>query len=344
MSNFSAAPSDPLKKPLPSASMVVTVVMAIFEPHEDYIREQLESIFLQTHLVSELIISDDSWSDRARRIIDKVEFPASMEVRYVRNNENLGYSRNFLSALGLARGKIIFFCDQDDVWLPHKVASVLEVFEKKAGAVLVVHDQIRTDAELNEEPYSTLENYKRKGWSSNNLVHGCASAFRAEIKEIVRKCPDDHQYDEWLHFIGQSVNGRVVLREALMKFRRHPQATTIVASNIEGSKVSFKLRVEAYIARRRRENKKSVSSLKQLITFFQQSEQKTIVLEKQKSAWLNSIRLRLDSVSAEESVLFGGLGLVILGATRLAPCCFRGSCDVRVVLKDVTARVLNVLA
>lgn len=341
MSDFCRTPVGRPEGRLSPAALPVTVVMAIFEPNEDFLKEQLKSLFLQTHSVSELIISDDSHSDGARDILSGFEFPEFMTVKYVHNSVTLGYSKNFLSALDLAQGRIIFFCDQDDVWLPQKVASVLQSLEKNSQAVLVVHDQIRTDAELNEEAYSTIENYRHKGWSSQNLVHGCASAFRTDIKDIVCECPNDYQYDEWLHFVGQSINGRIVLPEALMKFRRHPQATTVAGSNVQTPQLSFKAQVDAYLTWRQQENKRKVSALRLLNTLIQRAEHAT-VSEQRRRAWLNAVEKKTKSAMAEKNVLFGGFGLFALGVIILAANCIRGSYDFRSLLKNVIARAISI--
>ena len=59
------------------------------------------------------------------------------KIRIIQNERRLGYCRNFESAVSLVTGDVIFR-DQDDVWSPDKVASMLRVFAEDPEGVLVL--------------------------------------------------------------------------------------------------------------------------------------------------------------------------------------------------------------
>ncbi len=42
------------------------------------------------------------------------------------NQENLGYMKNFQRAISYCSGDYLVFCDQDDIWLPDKIAIQLD--------------------------------------------------------------------------------------------------------------------------------------------------------------------------------------------------------------------------
>jgi glycosyltransferase involved in cell wall biosynthesis len=51
-------------------------------------------------------------------------------VKLVVNEQRLGWRRNFLKSASLCTSEYIAFCDQDDIWLPDKLATVQLYLEK----------------------------------------------------------------------------------------------------------------------------------------------------------------------------------------------------------------------
>ena len=90
---------------------------------EKFIAEQLESLLHQTRVPDEVIIGDDSVNLNFEQAV--IEFTAThptlpFELKYYRNSQQLGVNANFYSVAEKASGDIVFFCDQDDFWLPEK--------------------------------------------------------------------------------------------------------------------------------------------------------------------------------------------------------------------------------
>ena len=96
---------------------------------EKYILPQLESIAKQTILPDEIVICDDRSTDDTVQLIESYVAFAPFKICLYKNETNLGSTKNFEKALLLCGGEIIFFCDQDDSWLPKKVESVIKYFE-----------------------------------------------------------------------------------------------------------------------------------------------------------------------------------------------------------------------
>jgi glycosyltransferase involved in cell wall biosynthesis len=91
----------------------VSVVVAAHNG-ERFLAEALESIFAQDFDSFEVVFVDDGSTDRT------AEIARSFPVRYVRQeNQGLPAARN--TGLGIARGELIAFADDDDVQPPHKL-------------------------------------------------------------------------------------------------------------------------------------------------------------------------------------------------------------------------------
>ena len=101
--------------------MKTSVVLATFNG-EKFLLTLLKSIKEQTIRVDEVIISDDQSTDSTVAIVRKyIADNQLFNWKVVVNKKNVGFKQNFLQAMRLATGDIIFPCDQDDYWYPEKI-------------------------------------------------------------------------------------------------------------------------------------------------------------------------------------------------------------------------------
>ena len=130
----------------------VSIAMATYNGAA-FLEEQLESLETQTLKPAELVVCDDRSTDATveivRRFADRASFPVHVHV----NAERLGWRGNFVKASGLCTGELIAFCDQDDLWYPGKLATVVAAFDDPS-VLLVFHNADLLDASGNE--YGTL--------------------------------------------------------------------------------------------------------------------------------------------------------------------------------------------
>lgn len=99
---------------------------------EPFVREQLESLFRQEgafHL--HIRVRDDGSSDdTVHRVSEVTQRFAGRPDRTcaIESGENLGFVRSFFTLLSCAdeQADYVAFCDQDDVWLPNKLARAIE--------------------------------------------------------------------------------------------------------------------------------------------------------------------------------------------------------------------------
>ena len=108
--------------------MKISVVMAVYNG-EKYIEEQLMSILSQSIMPDELIIQDDGSSDSTTDKIQSITEKSDVSVKLIKNKENLGFSKNFITAISAASGEYIFLSDQDDIWKKDRIKRALSVME-----------------------------------------------------------------------------------------------------------------------------------------------------------------------------------------------------------------------
>lgn len=100
---------------------MISVCIATYNG-EKYIREQLDSILEQIGPADEVIVCDDQSSDRTLEIIEGYQ---DARIRVYRNETRLRHVKNFEKAMSLSKGDYIFLSDQDDIWIPGRVALMM---------------------------------------------------------------------------------------------------------------------------------------------------------------------------------------------------------------------------
>ena len=97
-----------------------------------YIEKAIAGILAQTYTNYEIVAIDDGSTDGTRQIIRQY----GDRVRYfTQANQGVAASRNL--GLSKAQGEYIAFLDQDDVFLPHKLASQVALLERNSSLGIV---------------------------------------------------------------------------------------------------------------------------------------------------------------------------------------------------------------
>ncbi|MBF1700046.1 MAG: glycosyltransferase family 2 protein, partial [Streptococcus sanguinis] len=130
--------------------MKVTILLSTYNG-EQFLAEQIKSIQEQTYRDWQLLIRDDGSTDGTRAVIedfcrkdDRISF-INRE-----NPQNLGVIQSFHSLLQYQDSDFYLFSDQDDVWLPDKIAMQLAEADKHDSSepLLVYTDLKVVDQEL----------------------------------------------------------------------------------------------------------------------------------------------------------------------------------------------------
>ena len=105
---------------------IVSVVMPAYNC-ENYISTAIESVLVQD-ISLELIIINDCSRDNTEKVIESYasNYP---QIRYYKNETNLGASGSRNRAIQLAKGKYIAFLDSDDWWEAGKLTKQLQLME-----------------------------------------------------------------------------------------------------------------------------------------------------------------------------------------------------------------------
>lgn len=207
---------------------MISVCLATYNG-ERFIRQQLASILLQLMPDDELIISDDSSTDRTLDAINEFDDP---RIRLFSEQTFHSPIFNFEFALMQSRGDIVVLSDQDDIWLPHKLSTVRDYFTvERARPCLIVMDAEVVDDWENVLFPSLLEKVSAgPGFWRNifdNRYMGCNMAFSRDLLQkalpFPRRIP---MHDMWLGQLCERVGKTEFLPVVTMKYRKHGKSLT----------------------------------------------------------------------------------------------------------------------
>lgn len=195
-----------------------------------YVAEQLDSILQQTYAHLEVVIADDASTDNTYGLLKKFA-ERDPRIRLYRRETNAGYNINFSEACSKTTGAFIAIADQDDIWAPQKIETLLKKITSHDSIVLVHSISARFEEQGKPHLRSLrLVNYFRGNdirlFFLSNFISGHNMLFRRSLLEQALPFPPHVYYDWWLA-AQACVLGRIeAVEEIHVWHRMHGQNAT----------------------------------------------------------------------------------------------------------------------
>lgn len=220
--------------------MKISVAMATYNG-ERFLCEQLQSLAQQIVKPYELVVTDDGSTDATLTMLKEFSARAPFPVHIHVNEARLGYGENFLKAASLCTGDWIAFCDQDDVWLPDKLARLTEIIRRQPKLNCIIHEALACDESLRVmgQRWRARINWILRSHVAGALrfsyrvYAGFCICFRADMLTLVSV--DDRPtlpngarlpHDAWVTQLAYIFGGTQFLSAKLALYRRHSRAET----------------------------------------------------------------------------------------------------------------------
>lgn len=204
-----------------------------------FLHAQLESIASQARQPDEVVICDDGSSDETVILAEQWARTAPFQVHIHVNPERIGSIRNFDQAIAKCSGDLLALCDQDDVWLDHKLGEAERAFKSDPGLgvwftdALLVDEQLRVLSETLWEKLGFDARMQRTIRSpgafeillGRSLVTGATMVFQRRLKELVQPIPSTLRYfihDRWIATTIAAVAPLGCSPRPSMLYRQHP--------------------------------------------------------------------------------------------------------------------------
>ena len=197
----------------------VSICIAYFEGQE-FIEKQLISLHNDLNASDQIILVNDSpWIDLSQ-LRDK--FPL---LEYYENSSNIGFVASFSKAISLAKNNIIFFCDQDDLWVKGKREKFVLALEKNCLAISSYYNfDCKGNMVIINQP-----NYSNRLLTLINILlgkyplMGCAMAINKNYFSSFLKIPNFvRSHDIYFGIVACFIGKIVPIDEPLLLHRLHP--------------------------------------------------------------------------------------------------------------------------
>ena len=233
---------------------LISILMAVYEPRMDWLRQQLVSLNEQTYPNLRLYIRDDCSPTVPYEQIQSCVRDCITRFPYVitRNEKNLGSNATFELLTKEAEGDLFAYCDQDDVWLPEKLTVLQEAMERER-AVLAYSDVSAVDDEGKLLARSLRELRPRLTYLEGsdlapklffrNCVAGCAMLVNSNIAKRAIPFPRQTVCDHWIALLAATEGTVAFVPDQLVRYRQHKRNQTGVLAGVSDKQSYLRYKV-----------------------------------------------------------------------------------------------------
>ncbi|MBQ7443591.1 MAG: glycosyltransferase [Bacteroidaceae bacterium] len=206
-----------------------------------YLEEQLHSIYAQRDVEVRLLVRDDGSASAPLRAALDGEQAAGRLTWY--EGPNLGPARSFMHLLRQAPAADCYaFADQDDVWLPEKLATAVERLDGTDGPALYFSQTQLVDAALRPLPNVVIAPRLTLGEALvYQFVGGNTIVMNAAMRDVLLRYDPAYMrmHDIWCYDVALAVGAKVVFDpQPHILYRQH-------GSNAVGQADSWRFRWRA---------------------------------------------------------------------------------------------------
>ena len=222
---------------MPQRQPLVSVCLPTINRAE-MLKEALSSVLAQTFQDFELIVSDNASSDGTPDLVASIK---DTRIRYIRNDKNIGGSKNFNQCLGLARGAYISIFHDDDIMLPDNLFQKVSALDRNPSVGFLhskfhIIDERGTIVEVNTNFGKKLEadhiesghTFLSRSLLGSNLINASTVMMRREVYQKVggfdARLGFTADFEYWMR--AALYYDVFFLANPLMKYRTHFGAAT----------------------------------------------------------------------------------------------------------------------
>ncbi len=207
-----------------------------------YLPEQLDSLFSQTCQDWRILARDDGSTDGTPEILARAAaaHPRRLAIAAA-DGQRRGAAGSFACLLAQSEARYVMFCDQDDVWLPDKVAMTLAAMqelerEHGAQAPLLVNTDLRVVDErlaVRDESFWRFQRIHPERLRRlsrvlvQNFVTGCTTMINRPLATLAAPVPPEAvMHDWWLALVATAFGRTASIRQATALYRQHGRNDT----------------------------------------------------------------------------------------------------------------------
>lgn len=209
---------------------LVTMTLYTFN-QEKYIQESVRAALSQTYSPLEIIISDDSSTDRTVDIIKSTLQAESFSHTVILNvnTHNLGIVRHVNKVVDMANGEFIVATAGDDISFSNRVASLVECWQMMKVSAVFSNAFCIGETGINYGQYYVRKNSQKITLdemlkAGHTGVLGASLSYEKHAFKSFGSLPIDGPYeDQIIPFQAAMTKGLYYLNEELISYRIHSE-------------------------------------------------------------------------------------------------------------------------
>jgi len=223
--------------------LVSVIIPTYNRPH--YLQQAIASVVQQTYTNLEIIVSDDCSSEHPQPIIDAFQ---DARIRLRRNPTNLGIGLNATYAFKEAQGKYVASLNDDDLWCPDFLETLVPPLEADSDLVLAFCDYFIINSEgaideaatekqsCREKRHQLQAGVHRPFWElgliDRSVFAASAALIRREAVAWERLQEASVFWDYYISYLAcRSGRGAYYCPERLACYRIHAQSENMSSGN-----------------------------------------------------------------------------------------------------------------
>ena len=211
---------------------------------EEFIREQMDSYFSQEHSNWELWVSDDGSTDATRAIVG--EYAGRGKRITILDGPCRGFAENFLFTAQAVETDADYFAwsDQDDIWLPDKLARAVRCLEEMNRERATLYFGRTTVVDRHNKFMYLSPKFTRPPDFQNalcqNIGAGNTMVFNRKTRALLSfgALPHVYYHDWWAYMLVAGCGGSLWYDpEPCLRYRQH-------GANLTGTNIGLDPRLQ----------------------------------------------------------------------------------------------------
>ena len=213
---------------MPHSLPTVSALMGAYN-YRQYVARAIESALAQHYPpeLLEVIVIDDGSTDHTAEIVAEIAERNQGRVRLIRQ-ANGGYIAATNRAIAEADGELLALLDADDVWLPDKTQTQVEMLQSRPELGLVFGDMVVVDAEeqiVRPSQIGQIGPLPARAYARlliGNVATQSSIMVRSELKKLCAPIPAGVPYADWWLTLNVARVAQIdYVREPVALYREH---------------------------------------------------------------------------------------------------------------------------
>ena len=215
----------------------VSVIIPAYNCAES-ISRAIDSALLQ-NVPLEVIVLNDCSKDNLDDVMQK--YQNNDNVRYIKNEQNLGVAKTRNKGVSLAKGNYVAFLDGDDYWAENKLNKQIKLMEETKTVLCSTARELMTskgECTGRVIPVKPIITYKEL--LKHNSINCSSVLIQTEVaKEFPMHHEDSHEdYIMWLEIL-KKYGKACAVNEPMLKYRLSNKGKS--GSKLNSAKMTFKV-------------------------------------------------------------------------------------------------------